>query len=92
MSQMVRKQIYIRREQDERLKRKARELDVSEAELVRRGIETVLCTTSQEEIRKSAWERLRAGMEERANLKVPQTGRTWTRDEIYEERLERLSH
>lgn len=29
-------------------------------------------------------------MKERAKIDVPQTGRTWTRDELYEERLERF--
>jgi hypothetical protein len=36
---MVRKQVYITREQNEALKQKAQELGVTEAELIRRGIE-----------------------------------------------------
>ena len=38
-ARMIRKQLYITREQERSLKRKARELGVSEAELVRRAID-----------------------------------------------------
>ena len=38
MTRMVRKQIYIEAEQEQLLKQRARELGVSEAELIRRGI------------------------------------------------------
>ena len=38
-TRMIRKQLYITREQDRSLKRKARELGLSEAELVRRAID-----------------------------------------------------
>jgi hypothetical protein len=90
MGRMVRKQIYIGREQDELLKQRAQELGVSEAELVRRGIEHVLESGPEEE-RKRAWEDALAFMKERAKLKVPQTPRTWTRDELYDERPKYLS-
>lgn len=36
---MIRKQLYITREQERSLKRKARELGISEAELVRRALD-----------------------------------------------------
>ena len=84
MARMVRKQFYIERDQDERLKRKAKELGVSEAELVRRGIEKVVGEESPEEARQQAWNELLAGMHERAKLKVPQTGKNWTRDDLYD--------
>lgn len=38
-ARMIRKQLYITREQERSLKRKARELGVSEAELVRRALD-----------------------------------------------------
>lgn len=41
MSRMVRKQIYIEPRQEEFLKRRAKELEVSEAELVRRAIDQI---------------------------------------------------
>lgn len=103
MARMIRKQIYIRPEQEELLKRKARELGVSEAALLRLGIEKVLVSEPSfrppreaweeeiEFIRKRAWEHIRKVAEERMRMDVPQTGRDWTREELYEERFERYS-
>lgn len=79
---MVRKQVYITKEQDEKLKKTAEILRTTEAELVRRGIELA---TKDDEIRKQAVESLLAFMRERAKLKVPQSPRTWTRDELYDD-------
>jgi hypothetical protein len=81
---MVRKQVYITKEQDEELKRLSDWLDVSEAELIRRGIEQIV-ESSRAEVREQAWDRLFAFMEERAKLKVPQQPRTWTRDDLYDD-------
>lgn len=102
MTRMVRKQIYIRPEQEDMLKRKAKELGVTEAALLRLGIDEVLSTERsssarevwQEElefIRKRAWEHTKALVKKRMCMDVPQTGRDWTRDELYEERFERFS-
>jgi hypothetical protein len=44
---MIRKQLYIDPSQDAALKRKARELGLSEAELVRRALDAVLTETPQ---------------------------------------------
>jgi hypothetical protein len=88
---LIRKQIYIEPEQDVVLKRRARELGVSESEVVRRGIETIVGRVAMEERRAAALAELMKIWEERSNLIVPQTGRTWTRDDLYEERFERYS-
>jgi hypothetical protein len=42
MRKMVRKQVYIELEQEELLKRRARELGVTESELIRRGINQIV--------------------------------------------------
>jgi len=84
----VRKQIYIDQEQEEQLKRRSKESGMSEAALIREYITEGVRRPSTAE-RKKAWEELKASMEERAKMKVPQTGRTWTRDELYDERFER---
>lgn len=90
MTQMIRKQIYVRADQEAMLKKKASQLGVSEAELIREYIdEGVQRPTASE--REEAKRRLLASMRERAKLRVPQTGRDWTRDELYEERFERYS-
>jgi hypothetical protein len=87
---MVRKQVYITKEQDEELKQAARRLSVTEAELIRRGIDEVT-RLDNSETRKEAWKRLEALMDARMKLKVPQQPRTWTRDELYDERPRYLS-
>jgi hypothetical protein len=90
---MVRKQIYIEPHQEQLLKRRAEELQISEAELVRRAIDQIGRTTTlvSSDLRLRAWEEAKALMEERMKMVVPQTGRSWTRDELYDERLERYS-
>jgi hypothetical protein len=87
---MVRKQVYIEPDQDALLKRRATQLGVSEAELIRRGIEAVgraPATWLRPDVR--AWDAARSVIEQRMRLPVPQTGRAWSRDELYDERLRR---
>ncbi len=96
MARMVRKQVYIEARQEALLKRRAKELGVSEAEVVRRGIDQVALVPAVElkawgPERGRLWEELRTDMEERSKLQVPQTGRSWTREELYDERLARYS-
>ncbi|MBI4213127.1 MAG: hypothetical protein HY534_02355 [Chloroflexi bacterium] len=88
---MVRKQVYIEEKHEELLKRKASELGVSEAELIRRGIEQV-CEAVVSESPEEAWRRIDDFIQKHRTFRVPQTGRNWTRDELYEDRLERHSH
>jgi len=91
VARMVRKQVYITPEQDRLLKRRAKALGVSEAELVRRGVELASRVSAGQHLDHKAWEELRRDMEKRSRMKVPQTGRRWTRDELYD-RLDRFSH
>ena len=93
MGRMVRKQIYIEPRQEQLLKRRAKELEISEAELVRRAIDQIgrAQTLSSYDLRLRAWEEERAFIEQRRKMMAPQTGRSWTRDELYDERLERYS-
>jgi len=81
---MVRKQVYISQDQQARLKRVSKELGVTESELIRRGVDAT-CSVAKGPRDPKAWEEALAFMRERAKLKVPQTGRTWTRDELYED-------
>lgn len=90
MGRMIRKQIYIKPEQEEALCRRSKELGISEAELIRQYIDAGTARPSAAE-REKALHELLADMEERAKIRVPQTGRDWTRDELYEERFERYS-
>ena len=93
MTRMVRKQVYIQPEQDALLKRRAREQRVTEAELIRRGIDQVAAAGARVSPAASdlrAWAELKAFARKRRRA-VPQTGRTWKRDELYDERLNQLS-
>ncbi len=81
MPRMIRKQVYITPEQNERLKREAAKRRVSEAEVIRYGIDAL---AKREEERLAAWAKTKELMEERGRMKAPQTGRTWTRDELYD--------
>jgi hypothetical protein len=89
---MVRKQVYIERRQDQTLKRLARQLSVSEAEVIRRGIELLEreCVSSEEE-RRAAWQRLRALMDKHVRSRPAGSGiEKFDREEVYAERLDKL--
>lgn len=92
MSRMVRKQAYIERRHNELLKRRARDLGVSEAAVIRTAIELATRVSLPWLPDLQAWEDEKAFIERRRRITVPQTGRTWTRDELYDERLQQRSH
>ncbi|HEY4685051.1 MAG TPA: ribbon-helix-helix domain-containing protein [Dehalococcoidia bacterium] len=80
---MIRKQVYIEPEQEEKLKRIAKALRVTEAELIRRGIEE-LPELAAPESREEAVRDLLCMMEERA-ARLPKGGGTtrWRREDLY---------
>ena len=87
MVRLVRKQVYITPEQDARLKRLSRQFGVSEADLVRRGIDRL--DDASELSDEQAWQAAVRFMRERGRLPSLGGPRTWTREELYEERLDR---
>jgi len=89
MSVMVRKQIYIEPQQEELLKQAAAETGMTEAEIIRRAID--LWGESEEKRRQSqeAWKEARAFIEELIAQGPVPGGQTWTREELYEERMNR---
>jgi len=90
MSQMLRKQIYILERQQSQLKRLSKQRGVSEAEIIRQAIEREMLFTATRPLSgdHSAMEEfIRFGLSRRAGQDT--TGRVWTRDELYEERLSR---
>ena len=92
MGRMVRKQIYIKPEHDGALKHRAKALGVSEADLIRQGLEMLLGKgDTSVDLADEAWEEAKRFIQLRMAMKVPQTGRSWTREELYEERLGRFS-
>jgi hypothetical protein len=87
---MIRKQVYIGPEHEAALKRRARELGVTESDLIRRGIEQVsrrpLPPDQQAMAEFFAFirertERLQASG---AISSAPSAGRGWTREELYD--------
>ncbi len=89
MSVMVRKQVYIKPQQEKLLKQRAAEMGVSEAEIIRQAIDHWLEKEARQRQAEKAWEKARALMEERYAQGAVPGERTWTRDELYEERLSR---
>jgi len=88
---MVRKQIYIQRRQQAILRRLARALRVSEAELIRQALDRQVSAGSQPvQPDPEAWEQAHRFMTAlHARGPLPDRTRTWTRDELYEDRVSR---
>ena len=91
MAGMVRKQVYIEKRQDEALKRTARRRGVTEAELVREALalrsdDSGLAAVPDRE----AWLSFeRFVLRERRKGALPARGRSWTRGDLYAERIGR---
>lgn len=86
---MIRKQVYIEPEQDAILKRLAQMLGLSEAEIIRRGIDqqTAAVPTGSRDL--TAWQREKSFIAKRMAEGPVSSRRRWNRDELYEERLAR---
>jgi hypothetical protein len=89
MAQMIRKQVYIEPLQDAILKKRARMLGISEAEVIRRAIDEQTAFLHPGIRDLEAWEQEKVFIAKRmADGSLP-GGRTYRREEAYEERLER---
>lgn len=87
MSTMVRKQVYIEPEQDELLKQWAEETGKTEAEIFRQALDRWLASEQQRREADAAWKQVLAFAQERTAPGPIPGGRTWTREELHEERL-----
>jgi len=87
---MIRKQVYIEPSQERFLKRRAAELGVTEAELIRQAINALAQTPQHPPFDPEAWNAVVESMDERARLPATGEGRTWRREDLYAERLGRL--
>ena len=88
---MVRKQFRLDRKRAALLARSARELGVPEAELIRRGIDLATSGAAAGCVDRQAWEEIKTFIQKHRRMKVPQTGRSWTRSELYDDRISRIS-
>jgi hypothetical protein len=92
MTTMIRKQVYLEPRQDAQVKRLAAELKTTEADVIREAIDTLLDEVARQRRAQQAWEEALAFMEARYAQGSVSAERTWTRDELYEERLERYGN
>lgn len=81
---MIRKQVYIKPHQEALLKTKASKLGVTEAELIRRAIETHLKTSFEVHKNPAAWESERKFILSRMRPGKQAQKRNWRREELYD--------
>lgn len=90
MSRMIRKQIYLEAAQDALLKRLAAARQVSEATIIRESVAQYAASLRRTPLDRAAWERQQKRIA-RSIAKGPLPGhRTWRRDDLYADRLDRL--
>jgi hypothetical protein len=96
MTLMIRKQIYIRSDQQKLLTVRARQEGRTEAEIIRQAIDMLL--VDRDLISQPRGAKSRRGLESilktarslHAMGEMPNRRRKWSRDEIYEERMEKI--
>jgi hypothetical protein len=89
MPRMIRKQVYIESRQGTTLKRQARALGITEAEVIRRAIDCQMTSVRLSIRDLKAWKRERAFITKRMAKGHAPGGRRWKREDAYEERLMR---
>jgi predicted DNA-binding protein len=85
MATMVRKQVYLEPNQNERLKAWAEETGKSEAAIIREALDRWLEQERKLHDTEEAWEEVTTYVRERAAQGPVPGGRTWTREELYED-------
>jgi hypothetical protein len=88
MTQMIRKQIYIEKRQQQMLKRLAKVRQVSEAEIIRQAIDqqTVNIRSASYHPDPHAWEALHQIINTRRAFGSKDSAYQWKREDAYEER------
>jgi len=81
---MIRKQVYIESYQDVLLKKKARSLGVTEAELVRRALEAHLKAVPGFRLDRAAWEEEKKFITGRMKPAQKAARRNWRREDLYD--------
>lgn len=85
MSDLIRKQFYITREQDSLLKSKAKEFGLKEAEIVREALDSQISQLKFFKDPLKIWEQeieFIEGLKE--GKRTTSIGRTWKREDLYE--------
>lgn len=89
MSQLVRKQVYIEPRHETILKRATAETGLSEAEIIRQAIDLWQEQVVERQRARQLWAKEKAFIQSWAAQGPAPGGRSWTRDELYDERLGR---
>jgi predicted DNA-binding protein len=89
MATMVRKQVYLKPNQNERLKEWAEETGKSEAAIIREALDRWLKQERKLRDAEDTWEAEKSFIESRIAEGPVEGGRTWTREELYEDRIRR---
>ena len=89
MPRMIRKQVYIESRQETTLKKQARALGITEAEVIRRAIDRQMTSVRLGARDPKAWEQEKAFITKRMTEGSASGSRQWKRDDAYEERLKR---
>lgn len=87
MSKMIRKQIYMQEGQDKFLKGKAKELSITEAEVVREALDIYQAYGANTLLDSSAWLKEREflmKLSARQRVDSLPSPRTWKREDLYE--------
>ncbi|MCI0340562.1 MAG: hypothetical protein L0216_05350 [Planctomycetales bacterium] len=85
MASMIRKQLYIEPRQEKLLKELAARLGVTEAEILRRGLDRGLGGEAVPTPDPQAWERAKDFMSRRMRKGPLPRGRLWSREDLYDE-------
>lgn len=84
MESMVRKQIYLKRRQEQQLKRRVAETGLSEAELIRQALDNQLSAGGSLVLDPEAWQRERQYLAELIAQGPVAGGRSWRREDLHE--------
>ena len=87
MPQMIRKQIYIQGRQEMLLKRLSRKLGLTEAELVRRGLDQGLGAGLEGSQDLRAWTQAKAFIKRLIAKGPVRGGRRWKREDLYDRKI-----
>ncbi len=84
MSDLVRKQLYLTKAQDARLKSKASAMNVTEAELVREALDSQLDKLGYPLLSSEKWQEEIAFITKRQQKESSETRRRWKREDLYD--------
>lgn len=86
---MIRKQVYIETRQEHLLKRLAKELGLTEADLIRQGLDQVIHAGVTVSPNLEAWERERAFIKQWSQKGKVKGKRTWRREDLHDRPVSR---